>query len=99
VYLPLLRGELLLQAGTKPCGTDQQTAAAGCFQQALAIAHQQGAKALELRAAMSLSRLWQTQEKYTAARALLAEIYGWFTEGFDTADLQEARALLEDLSS
>ena len=60
---------------------------------------QQGAKALELRAAMSLSRLWQTQGKHTAARALLAEMYGWFTEGFDRADLQEARGLLQDLSS
>jgi predicted ATPase len=95
-----LRGELLLQAGNRPLGTGQGTAeAAGCFQQALAIARQQGAKALELRAAMSLSRLWQTQGKHTAARALLAEMYDWFTEGFDTADLQEARALLKDLSS
>ena len=94
-----LRGELLLlQAGNKPLGTGQGTAAA-CFQQALAIARQQGAKALELRAAISLSRLWQTQGQHDAARALLAEMYGWFTEGFDTADLQEARALLNDLSS
>ena len=95
-----LQGELLLQADNKPFGTGQGIAeAAGCFQQALDIARQQGAKALELRAAMSLSRLWQTQGKHTAARALLAAIYGWFTEGFDTADLQEARALLKDLSS
>jgi predicted ATPase len=95
-----LRGELLLQAGNTSCGTGQRTVeAATCFQQALAIARQQEAKALELRAAMSLSRLWQTQGQHTAARALLAEIYGWFTEGFDTADLQEARALLKDLSS
>jgi predicted ATPase len=96
-----LRGELLLlQAGNKPLGKDQGTAAAAaCFQQALDIARQQGAKALELRAAMSLSRVWQAQGKPDAARALLAEIYGWFTEGFDTADLQEARALLKDLSS
>jgi hypothetical protein len=48
---------------------------------------------------MSLSRLWQAQEKHAAARALLAEMYGWFTKGFDTADLQEAKALLKDLSS
>jgi DNA-binding winged helix-turn-helix (wHTH) protein/predicted ATPase len=93
-----LQGELLLRAGNTPCGQGQETAA-GCFQQALAIARQQGAKALELRAAMSLSRLWQTQGQHTAARALLTEIYSWFTEGFDTADLQEARALLKDLSS
>ena len=99
VELHRLRGELLLlQAGNKPLGTGQGTAAA-CFQQALAIARQQGAKALELRAAISLSRLWQTQGQHDAARALLAEMYGWFTEGFDTADLQEARALLNDLSS
>jgi predicted ATPase len=67
-----------------------------CFRQALDLAHQQQAKYLELRAAMSLCRLWQQQGKGAEARQLLAEIYGWFTEGFDTADLQEARALLED---
>jgi predicted ATPase len=90
----------LLQAGNNPLGTGQGTAeVAGCFQQALAIARQQGAKALELRAAMSLSRLWQTQGKPDAARALLVEMYGWFTEGFDTDDLQAARVLLKDLSS
>jgi predicted ATPase len=54
---------------------------------------------LELRAAISLSRLWQRQVKHKAARQLLAEVYGWFTEGFDTHDLQEAKALLEELSS
>jgi predicted ATPase len=56
------------------------------------------AKSLELRAAMSLSRLWQRQGKCTEARELLAPVYGWFTEGFDTADLQEAKALLEALA-
>jgi len=55
------------------------------------------AKPWELRAALSLSRLWQRQGKHDAARELLAQIYGWFTEGFDTADLQEARALLDAL--
>jgi predicted ATPase len=69
-----------------------------CFRQALAIARRQQAKSYELRAALSLSRLWQQQGKLEAARQLLAEIYGWFTEGFDTADLQEAKALLEELS-
>jgi predicted ATPase len=64
---------------------------------ALDVASRQEAKALELRAALSLSRLWQQQGKREAARALLAPIYGWFTEGLDTADLQEARALLEEL--
>jgi tetratricopeptide (TPR) repeat protein len=68
-----------------------------CFQQALAVARNQQAKSLELRAALSLSRLWQQQGEQTAARELLAPIYGWFTEGFDTADLQEAKTLLEEL--
>jgi class 3 adenylate cyclase/predicted ATPase len=87
-----LRGVLLLR---QP-GTPQDEAEA-CFQQALAIARRQEAKALELRAAMSLARLWQHQDKRDAARALLAPIYGWFAEGFDTADVQEAKALLEEL--
>jgi len=69
-----------------------------CWQRALAIARHQQARSLELRAAMSLARLWQQQGKQTEARALLAPIYGWFTEGFDTADLQEAKALLEVLA-
>jgi TOMM system kinase/cyclase fusion protein len=72
--------------------------AEACFQQALGVAHRQQAKSLELRAAMSLSRLWQQQGKQAEARELLAPIYGWFTEGFDTADLQEAKTLLEELS-
>jgi predicted ATPase len=71
--------------------------AEGWLRDALAVARQQGAKSLELRAAMSLARLWQQQGQQTEARALLAPIYGWFTEGFDTADLQEAKALLEAL--
>jgi predicted ATPase len=62
------------------------------------IASQQQAKSLELRAAMSLSRLWQRHDKRHEARHVLAPVYGWFTEGFDTADLQEAKALLEELS-
>jgi predicted ATPase len=66
-----------------------------CFQQALQVARGQHARALELRVALSLSRLWQQQGKPTEASALLAPIYGWFTEGFDTADLQEAKALLD----
>jgi predicted ATPase len=65
--------------------------------QALAIARQQQAKSLELRVALSLSRLWQQQGKRTEAYTLLADIYGWFTEGFDTADLQEAQAFLARL--
>jgi predicted ATPase len=72
--------------------------AEACFQQALTIARRQQAKSWELRAAMSLSRLWQQQGKRAEASELLAPVYGWFTEGFDTADLQEAKALLEALA-
>ena len=68
--------------------------AEACFREALDIACHQGAKLWELRAAMSLSRLWQRQGKRAGAYELLAPVYGWFTEGFDTADLQEAKALL-----
>ena len=67
------------------------------LQRALDVARRQQAKALELRAALSLSRLWQQQGKRAEASSLLAPIYGWFTEGFDTADLQEAKALLDEL--
>ena len=73
----------------------QPEEAEACFQQALAVACRQQAKSLELRAAMSLSRLWQQQGKRAEAHELLAEVYGWFTEGFDTADLQEAKALMD----
>jgi len=69
-----------------------------CFLKAIAIAQKQQAKSLELRAVASLARLWQQQGKTTEARRILAEIYGWFTEGFDTKDLQEAKTLLEELS-
>jgi predicted ATPase len=87
-----LRGVLLLrQTGTPPAEAE------AWLQRALDVAHRQEAKSLERRAAMSLARLWQQQGKQAEARALLAPIYGWFTEGFDTADLQEARALLEEL--
>jgi len=68
------------------------------LQQALIIARQQQAKAWELRAAVNLSRLWQQPGKRAEAHELLAPVYGWFTEGFDTADLQEARALLAVLA-
>jgi predicted ATPase len=87
-----LQGELLL---ARP--TEHHAEAEIRFRQALEIARQQQAKSLELRAAMSLSRLWQQQGKQQEAHDLLAPIYGWFTEGFDTADLQEAKALLEEL--
>jgi predicted ATPase len=67
------------------------------FERALAVARQQEAKSWELRAAMSMARLWRDQGKRTEARELLAPIYGWFTEGFDTLDLKEAKALLDEL--
>ena len=88
------KGELLLQSGV--WGSEQ--GAEVCFQQALAVARRQQAKALELRATLSLSRLWQQQGKRADARTLLVSIYDWFSEGFDTADLQEAKALLEALT-
>jgi predicted ATPase len=88
-----LKGEVLLARAT-----EQHTEAETCFRQALDIARRRQAKSWELRAAMSLSRLWQRQGKRAEARQLLAEIYGWFTEGFDTKDLQEAKALLEALA-
>jgi predicted ATPase len=68
------------------------------LRRALDVARHQEAMSLELRATASLARLWRLQGKRASARELLAPIYGWFTEGFDTADLQEARALLEELS-
>ena len=69
-----------------------------CFARAVAVTRQQGAKSLELRAASSLAVLWRDQGRRAEARDLLAPIYGWFTEGFDTADLKDAKALLEQLS-
>src|SRR4029453_17012762 len=87
-----LKGELLDKLDTVPSIVE------ACFQQAYTLARAQQARSLELRAAMSLSRFWQRQGKRDQARQLLAETYGWFTEGFDTADLQEAKALLEELS-
>jgi len=95
------RGELLLLRAAKshPAqGSRDPHDAETCFQQALDVTRRQEAKALELRAAMSLSQLWQRQGKWDEARALLAPIYDWFTEGFDTVDLQEAKALLEALA-
>jgi serine/threonine protein kinase/predicted ATPase len=86
-----LKGELRCGAGWVASEVES------CFHQAIHIARRQRAKSLELRAAMSLSRWWQRQGKRAEAQQILADIYGWFTEGFDTADLKEARVLLEEL--
>ena len=88
-----LQGELLLRQAAS-----DSPQAETCLNRALDLARSQQAKSLELRASMSLSRLWQHQSKREQARGLLAEIYGWFTEGFDTSDLKEAKELLEKLS-
>lgn len=93
VELYRIKGELLL----KKTVTDEDQAET-CFRKAVEIARSQSAKSLELRAVMSLCRLWLRQEKKAEARQLLTDIYGWFTEGFDTSDLKQARALLEELS-
>ena len=72
--------------------------AEACFERALAVARKQQAKSWELRGAMSMARLWRDQGKRDAARDLLAPVYSWFTEGFDTADLKEEKALLDELA-
>ena len=92
-----VQGELFLQQAASR-GYQAEEEAEACFQQARDLAYHQQAKSLELRAAMSLARLWQQQGKRAEARTLLAPVYGWFTEGFDTADLQDAKALLEALA-
>jgi predicted ATPase len=88
-----LKGELLLQQSS-----DNQAEAEGCFHHAISIAQHQQAKSWELRTTTSLARLWQQQGKRQEAHDLLAPVYDWFTEGFDTADLQEAKALLGALA-
>jgi predicted ATPase len=87
-----LKGELLSLAGR-----DQATAEA-CFLSAIAVAREQAAKLWELRAATSLAQLWAAQGRRAEAYGLLAPVYGWFTEGFDTADLKDAKALLDELT-
>jgi predicted ATPase len=93
-FLHRTRGEILLKrdgANTAP--------AAQAFLTAIVVAQQQKARSFELRAATSLARLWRDQGKVSEARELLAPVYGWFTEGFDTRDLKEAKALLEELAA
>ena len=87
-----LQGALLLQQSS-----DNQANAERCFHQAITRAQNQQAKSFELRAATSLARLWQQQGKRDEARQVLGDIYGWFTEGFDTMDLKDAKALLYEL--
>jgi hypothetical protein len=104
-----LKGELTLQklsvvssqlsvTDSQPLTPDPQGEAEACFLKAIAVAQQQQAKSLELRATMSLARLWHQQGKHREADQMLSEIYHWFTEGFDTADLKEAQALLAALT-
>ena len=87
-----LKGELLLKQADS-----NATEARSCFERAIEIAREQRAKSWELRATMSLARLLASQGRREEARTMLADIYGWFTEGFDTADLKDAKALLDDL--
>jgi predicted ATPase len=89
-----LKGDLLLQQNNSTAAEAQS-----CFERAIAIARKQSAKSFELRATMSLARLLNTQGRRDEARTMLADIYGWFTEGFDTADLKDAKALLEELNA
>jgi predicted ATPase len=89
--LQRIKGDLLLAVA-------RDAEAEACFRHAIDCARRQGARSMELAAALSLSRLWRGQGKHDDARTLLAEIYGWFTEGFDTRDLQAAKALLDELS-
>src|SRR5262249_48974351 len=89
-----LKGVLLLQQSS-----DNSTEAESCFHHAIAIAQNQSTKSWELRATTSLARLWQEQGKRQEAYDFLAPVYAWFTEGFDTKDLQEAKALLEELGA
>jgi predicted ATPase len=88
-----LKGELLLQQSQ-----DNSSKAEACFLKAIEVAQRQQAKSLELRSTVSLARLWQAQGKHHEARDRLATIYNWFTEGFDTKDLQEAKVLLHELA-
>jgi predicted ATPase len=93
-----LKGELTLRFPIPRVESGGQQEAEDCFQTAIAVAQQQEAKAWELRAAMSLAQLWHQKGKTVEARELLTSVYDWFTEGFDTADLKDAKALLDELS-
>jgi predicted ATPase len=87
-----IRGDLLMGRADSDPGESER-----CYREALAVAREHHAKSWELRAATSLSRLWQREGRYAEARALLSPVYDWFTEGFDTRDLRDARDLLDDM--
>jgi predicted ATPase len=87
-----IRGDLLILTGDR-------VAAEASFRDAVGLARRQAAKLFELRASSSLARLWRDQGKHSEAHDLLAPVYGWFTEGFDTLDLKQAKALLDELAS
>jgi predicted ATPase len=89
-----IAGEIVLMSPDRDAAKAEAS-----FERALSVARQQQAKSWELRAAMSMARLWRDQGKRDEARELLAPVYGWFTEGFDTLDLKEAKALLDELSA
>lgn len=89
-----LKGELLLLR----LALGERDEAEVCFREAMDVARRQSARSFELRAALSLARLWQSQRRTAEARRLLEEVYGWFMEGLDTPDLVEARTLLGELS-
>ena len=94
----LLRGQLHLRSNTA-CGAARLELAEQDFREAIEVAQRMSAKSWELRATTSLARLLARQDKRDEARAMLADIYGWFTEGFDTADLKDAKMLLDELGA
>ena len=93
-----MHARLQIHPDPRPPTPDSQAEAEACFLKAIEIARHHEAKMHELRATMRLARLWQQQGKHLAARNTLSAVYNWFTEGFDTVDLQEAKALIEELS-
>jgi len=97
VELYRLKGELTLKSKVPNPKSKVEAEAEECFHRAIEVARKQQAKSLGLRAMASLSRLWQKQGKKKEAQQMLAKIYGWFAEGFDTADLKETKALLREL--
>jgi predicted ATPase len=93
-----VRGDELLKLGVQKPESKVEEQAEACFRKAIEVARHQSAKSFELRATTSHARLLAKQDRRDEARTMLAEIYGWFTEGFDTADLKDAKALLDELN-